>query len=218
MVLGFGKKFLFIHIPKCAGDSMRELLLSPENGGERFLGKHAGYSAAQKALEEEIERFTVFAVVRNPFDQAVSFYKHLRKPLHMTAAEIDQRYPGWDGKLLPVWASELAMTVSFPEFVRQVYTVADDTRDQAHWFRDASDWLVSSNGVIAVDRILRFENLQEDFSKLAVELGLVGELPMLGASLPPRREWDYQELYDDEARRIIGERFRPTLETFGYRF
>jgi hypothetical protein len=92
------------------------------------------------------------------------------------------------------------MTVSFPEFVRQVYSVADDSRDQAHWFRDSLDWLVSSKGEVTVDRILRFENLQEDFSHLALELGLVGEL------------------YDVEARRIIGERFRPTLETFGYRF
>jgi hypothetical protein len=218
MVLGFGKKFLFIHIPKCAGDSVREILLSPENGGERFLGKHAGYRAAEKAMEGEIERFTVFAVVRNPFDQAVSFYKHLRKPLHMSATEIDQRYPGYDGRLLPLWASELAMTVSFPEFVRDVYAVADDSRDQAHWFRDSLDWLVSSKGDVAVNRVLRFENLRADFSKFADELGLVGELPIRGASFPLRREVDYRELYDDEARRIIEERFAPTLQKFGYRF
>lgn len=218
MVLGFRKKFLFIHIPKCAGDSMRELLLSPENNGVRFLGKHAGYRAAEKAMEGEIERFTVFAVVRNPFDQAVSFYKHLRKPLHMSAAEIDQRYPGWDGKLLPLWASELAMRVEFPEFVRQVYSVADDSRDQAHWFRDSLNWLVSSKGNVAVNRVLRFENLRADFSKLADELGLVGALPFLGASFPTRSEGDYREHYDDEARRIIEERFGPTLQEFGYRF
>jgi hypothetical protein len=60
--------------------------------------------------------------------------------------------------------------------------------------------------------------LQEDYSKLAAELGLVGDLPIRGVSFPPRGETDYREHYDDEARRIIGERFRPTLEAFGYRF
>jgi|694.fasta_scaffold57030_2 hypothetical protein len=218
MIIGFKKRFLFIHIPKCAGDSMRELLLKPENSGALFLGKHAGYRGAEKAMGEAINGFTVFAVVRNPFDQAVSFYKHLRKPLHISAAEIDQQYPGRDGRLLPLWASELAMSVAFPEFVRQVYGVAGDTREQAHWFRDSLDWLVSSEGKIAADRILRFETLQEDYSKLAAELGLVGDLPIRGASFPPRGETDYREHYDDEARRIIGERFRPTLEAFGYRF
>jgi hypothetical protein len=218
MIIGFQKKFLFIHIPKCAGDSVRELLLDPANGGAQFLRKHSGFAEAERVMGGEIQKFPVFAVVRNPFDQVLSFYEHLRKPLRMTPEEIERQYPGTGGRLLPVWASELAMRLEFPDFVREVYAADPGERRQAAWFGDLLNWLKSSDGNLAPVRILRFEALQKDFSNLAVELGLAGELPWRNASRPEQEAVRYSERYDAESRRIIETRFAPTMERFGYCF
>lgn len=218
MIIGFKKKFLFIHIPKCAGDSIRELLLSSANGGSQFLRKHSANADAERMMGEEINRFTAFAVVRNPFDQVVSFYEHLRKPLRMSPEEIARQYPGTGSRLLPVWASELAMRLEFPDFVREVYPAAHDERPQAAWFGDLFSWLTSVDGNPAPVRVLRFERLREDFSKLAADLGLEGELPWRNASGDPIPRTVYRAHYDSASRGIIEARFAPTLRLFGYHF
>lgn len=105
---------------------MRELLLDHANGGAPFLRKHSGYSEAERVMGGEIQRFTVFAVVRNPFDQVLSFYEHLRKPPRMAPEEIERQYPGTGGRLLPVWTSESGMRLEFPGFVmRWILASAD---------------------------------------------------------------------------------------------
>jgi hypothetical protein len=218
MIIGFKKKFLFIHIPKCAGDSIRELLLSSANGGAQFLRKHSGNIDAERVMGEEIKRFTAFAVVRNPFDQVVSFYEHLRKPLHMSPEEIERQYPGTGSRLLPVWASELAMELDFPDFVREVYSGAHDERPQAAWFGDSLSWLTSVDGKLAPVCALRFERLREEFSKLSADLGLEGELPWRNASGDQNPRTDYRAYYDSASRGIIEARFAPTLRLFGYHF
>jgi hypothetical protein len=95
MVIGTDRKFLFIHVPKCAGESITEVLLRPENGGRMFLGKHFTYLQAADALGESIHDLYSFAVVRNPYEQVLSFYEHLRKPLFVPAEELELQYPGW---------------------------------------------------------------------------------------------------------------------------
>jgi hypothetical protein len=103
MVIGFRRRFLFVHVPRCAGESITERLLDPANGGGQFLRKHSRYAEAEQVMADEIHRFIAFAVVRNPYDQAVSFYEHLRKPLYMDAAAAEARRTfGADRTALPV--------------------------------------------------------------------------------------------------------------------
>jgi hypothetical protein len=218
MIIGFRKKFLFIHIPKCAGDSIRELLLDPANGGAQFLRKHSSYAQAEKVMGEEVKRFTAFAVVRNPFDQVLSFYEHLRKPLRLSPEEIEQQYPGTGGRLLPVWASEVAMRCEFSDFVQEVYTASTEIRQQAAWFGDMMTWLKSSDGNLAPISIVRFESLQNGFSNLAHELGLLGEIPWRNASRPQVIRAGYRKYYDFTARSVIEAHFAATIQHFGYSF
>lgn len=215
MLIGFRKKFLFIHVPKCAGESITELLVDPANGGGQFLGKHHVYAEAARVMGDDIRRFTVFAVVRNPFDQVVSFYEHLRKPLWMEAAALERQYPGSGGKLMPAWASELAMQHDFPDYVRQVYGQQQAPRGM---MRDLCAWLTDAEGGFAGIRVLRYEQLAEEFGALSRELGLEGALPWLNASRNALSGIHPRDRYDAVTRRIIEERFSRTLSRFGYAF
>lgn len=220
MIIGFRKQFLFVHIPKCAGESIQELLLEVPNAGGLFLRKHARYVDAERVLGPEIARFTAFAVVRNPYEQVVSFYDHLRKPLRMSKEQLDAQYPGSGGRLLPYWASDLAMGSEFPEFVRGAYgdDAAERQLPQAWWLADLCSWLTDSTGSIAVNRVLRHERLGDDFAMLARDLGLEGELPWRNASGPVDRRREYRSRYDQSTRKIVQGRFSRTLEQFGYEF
>jgi hypothetical protein len=210
MVISHQRKLLFIHIPKCAGESITEWLLAPQNCGTLFLRKHDRYADAEQVMGGELNGYLTFSVVRNPFEQVLSFYEHLRKPLHVSKEDLERQYPGSDGRL--------AMEMDFPDYVRTVYAASSRQKRNAAWFDDMLTFLSGIDGRPAVFRILRFENLPEDIGRLAADTGLLGQLPFRNASTTPRTVNAYQARYDGSSRRIIEAWFAPTLQRFGYCF
>ncbi|PRQ08460.1 sulfotransferase family 2 domain-containing protein [Enhygromyxa salina] len=71
------------------------------------------------------------------------------------------------------------------------------------------------DGELAVDHVLRFEQLGEDFAALATKLEFPGALPHVNASSRGRR---YREAYDAQTRARVSERFAPDLAAFSYEF
>jgi hypothetical protein len=217
MVIGFRRRFLFIHVPKCAGESIAAILRNEANGGVQLDRKHATWSDAKAILGEDLASFTTMAAVRNPFDQVVSFYEHLRKPLWLDAAAIERQFPGTGGRIMPVWASELAIELEFPAWVRRVYSSAAPETDR-RIFADLGRWLSGGDGRIAVQRILRYERLAEDWADTARELGLQGDLPHENASRRDRGPYAYRARYDTATRAIVENHFAATLAAFSYAF
>lgn len=218
MVISFKKKFVFIHIPKCAGESITELLLNPLNGGAQFMLKHSTFSDAERILGNDMNNFKIFTVVRNPFEQVVSFYEHLRKPLYMDLSEIEKQYPGSHGRLTPLWASDLAIRLNFNDYVREVYTGANAPK---RIMQDGYHWVTTISGKIMNCRILRFEQLTQDFQILADELGLEGELLRRNTSyygFQAKTFTDYRKYYNQTSRGIIEICHAKGLKEFNYQF
>jgi hypothetical protein len=66
-----------------------------------------------------------------------------------------------------------------------------------------------------MDRIMRFENLGEDFRAVCQKLGISSSpLPAYNRSTRD----DYAQYYDDELRELVEQRFAAEIEHFGYRF
>jgi hypothetical protein len=97
------KKFIFIHVPKTGGVAMLDYLnrvsdiekvqdLKDKRGDVRtgWDDNHYYYSTTMQTLEAvypniDFADYSVFGVVRNPFDRMVSMYLHrLRKPKYNT--------------------------------------------------------------------------------------------------------------------------------------
>jgi hypothetical protein len=76
------------------------------------------------------------------------------------------------------------------------------------------DW-ISLNGNIAVDAVLKMENLEKDFENVRWLLGL----PSGGL---PCRNWKfhmhYSYYYDKATRRLVGEYYERDIAAFDYRF
>jgi hypothetical protein len=74
-------------------------------------------------------------------------------------------------------------------------------------------------GALAVDRVLRFERLSEDFAAVWNELGLPGDasLPRAKAATRPRGE-PYAAYYDHASRQRVANLFQAAITDFGYEF
>ncbi len=200
-MISFQKRFLFVHIPKTAGNSIQTILRhysedeivalrAEQNGIERFglrnphykIKKHSTLAEYRAALGgERFRDLYKFTCVRNPWDRMVSYY--------FGAA---QRPEAWDRK-------------EFKKLILKALSITDYLR------LDKGEADPFGN----VDYTMRFENLAGEFRTVSARLGIPdAPLPKYNRS---HRE-HYSKYYDAELRELIRKRFAPEIERFGYAF
>ena len=200
-MISFQKRFLFVHIPKTAGNSIQSVLRDysedelvalrgEQDGVERFglrnpkyqIKKHSTLAEYRAALgEREFGNLYKFTCVRNLWDRMVSYY--------FTPT---QKAEAWDRK-------------KFRKIISRALSVADYLRVN----KGEGDPFGN------VDYVMRFENLTDDFRTVCAALGISPKtLPKYNRS---NRE-HYSKYYDDELRELVRERFAAEIESFGYTF
>jgi hypothetical protein len=217
MLLSHRYRFLFVHIAKTGGTSVRAAFnrlrwqdpmyyltwpchrlshLTGHRTATKFP-RHARVIAAQEMLPEDyFASLFKFAFVRNPWDLQVSSFHHIRRERPHLLGEHD----------------------TFDKFLRwkvdreRPYQYHIDTSIQLQ-----SDYLVDLHGRIIVDYIGHYERLSEDFAAVCSRIGL------RGLSLPHERraadrDRDYRRYYSDETAELVARHFSRDIEVLGYRF
>jgi len=80
-----------------------------------------------------------------------------------------------------------------------------------------SKFILDKNKNLLVNEIIRFENLDSDFKKIAAKLRLKKGLPHANKS-KNIEERGYQEVYCKESKKIIADLYADDIELLGYRF
>jgi hypothetical protein len=162
--------FIFIHIPKTGGTSVKEHLrqyredtdvhvdrpadadpLGSPNGVA--LKKHSSAVQVRKALgRPEYDNFFKFCVVRNPFVRTMSLFRFLKF-----------NFRSWPRADLMEDINTLEEFVASPLF--RTSGPGGIVSPQVHWLTDKS-------GVSCVDFIARVESIEEDFSAIKSRLAL----------------------------------------------
>ena len=217
MLVSYSHRFIFIHVGKTGGMSMREVLLPFCTEPEKFkirrppklkddqpnpmyavwetLLLHAKARDVQKELPPEVfNSFFKFAFVRNPWDLQVSMYHFvLREPEAPRHAEVKA-------------------CGSFDAFVEWVVKTADPYPKGITKLQ--SEMLADSQGKLLVDFIGYYETLSADYSRVCEKVGIDAPLPHLNKSVHK----DYRSYYNDRTRALIAEHFKSDIELFGYSF
>ena len=210
MLLSTEKRFIFVHVPKTAGTSVTTMLAPycvrpertdfrrllsrlpvPEDPHKAFLRKHdKAWWLKLKLPSEMFDNYLKFAVVRNPFDYAVSYYFYTRR--NVTHSR-----------------HKMAMRSSFSEYLRAMGRKNRLTAVTQH------SWLTDFSGrSVLVDRILRFETLHADLSALCGELGIPMNMPHANSSSHAH----YSTYFSAQDRAFAERLFARDLEMFGYSF
>jgi hypothetical protein len=198
MPISHEHKAIFIHIPKTAGTSIETVL------GVRGDNKQVDYSiffghdlqhltAAELARHERMpqgvfESYFKFAVVRNPWDRVVSEYMYCPDDY------------GEDHR------AGLRM------FLEDRFSRPEGPG--VH-LRPQIDYVTDEQGRTMVDKIVRFENLEEDLEEVWRVLG------MEGVELPVRKtteHYHYSTYHSRRSRHLVSELYAEEIERFGYEF
>ena len=78
-------KFIFIHIPKSAGISVRTAL-----GGAR-MGNHENAPSLERRYPDLLGKYFIFTFVRNPWDRVVSAYLYNLKMSNTNSSQHDRK-------------------------------------------------------------------------------------------------------------------------------
>lgn len=105
--------------------------------------------------------------------------------------------------------------MSFQEFVRAVASIPAEDADEH--FRTQADYITNSSGRIAIDFVGRYENLEDDFAKVAREIGLPPQTTLHLLQANPTRI-DLMDYYTTETRALVEKRYAQDIELFDYRF
>jgi hypothetical protein len=200
-MISLQKRFLCVHIPKTAGNSIQSVLRDysedqlvalrkEQDGIERFglrnpnykVKKHSMLSEYHDALgDEQFRKLYKFTCVRNPWDRMVSYY------------------------FTPTQNSDTWNRKKFHGIISKAVSVADYLR-----LHDGEE-----DPFANVDYIMRFESLADDFRAVCTAIGISPvTLPQYNRS---NRE-HYSKYYDDELRDFVRSRFAAEIERFDYTF
>ncbi|MCY1390125.1 Sulfotransferase family protein [compost metagenome] len=183
---------LFIHIPKCAGNSICSALF------EGWYPGHLPLYWYQLQFPEEFSQSFKFAFVRDPLERAYSAYVYLKDNPQgrrdVPAQQMLGRYRDFD------------------QFVSK-WLDADNVRRILH-FTPQVDFLVDSMGHLAMDFIGYQENLDQDFETVCRHFGLQLQLPHINAS--KRSGEAAQACCSVRTRRLVRRVYQRDYELLGY--
>ncbi len=217
MILSLKHNFLFVHIAKTGGTSVRDALrplrfrepwypvqflcsrlssLSGHRLGVKFP-RHARIVAAREMLPADVfAQLFKFAFVRNPWDLQVSSWHHLRRERPQLVAHVD----------------------NFGDFLR--WKLDPERPWQYHVdtsIEQQSEYLIGLHGELLVDFVGRHERLAEDFAHVCRSIGIHRpELPHRRRAHD--RDADWRRYYDDALAEAVARHFAADIEMFGYRF
>ncbi len=229
MILSHKYKFIFIKTAKTAGTSI-EVFLSGHCGPSDILTPIAppveghqprNYEGFINPVPEILERpGRLFSALRHTITSREKFYNHMpaslvqkRVPVRVWNSYFKfcvERNP-WDKVLshYHMHAARKGGSLSLDEYLAR-------GRFPINYFR----YTDRSGSKIIVDRVLRYENLLaelgEVFSQLQIRFD--GTLGVAAKSKYRSDRRPYQQVFNDEQRKIVEKAFAKEIELYGYRF
>lgn len=218
MLISRSHKFVFIHIFKTAGTSVRTIfypysrpmdwlvyhkntrillskIIGEKNYHRKLIPAATGFKKHSRAIEafeylgeKKYKEYFSFAFVRNPYDWMVSLYFFVKRSKNHDDHKI-------------------ANTLPFADFVK--HQIANKISLQ-------SEFVTDQEGKLIVDFIGKFEQLEEDLHLICKKLHIPFEgLPHKNVS-DGRKQKAFGEFYTSESRVLMQDYFKEDFERFNY--
>lgn len=203
--------FWFVDIPRTSSSSIRAQL------GERFGIGHGKLNipekdkATEQIFEDHLtavemrdilgvelwEKIFTFTVVRNPWERILSLYMYMRK----NTSAVDD--------------------LTFEQFVKRIHQERMSPGSTIFTYRPLTrtclEFISDENGKIIVDKIVRFENRQDELPEIGQQIGCP-ELGSLKINSARPQKSRYQDSYTDELRDLVAEIYAQDIDYFDYSF
>jgi hypothetical protein len=203
------RRFAFIHIPKTGGKSINRTLMRHmgdqyEFGPTQKMSKNLAAGVMEMVGSPAWEETLSIALVRNPWDRAVSSYFYSRSP---DAQQYD--------RVLAEKMHQITGSVnpSFEHFAAGIHANRGWHRHY-HWYPQVNHLYL--DGQCLVSRIERFEKMKRAWNSIKYYAGLPERVSL--PHLHKSAHTHYADYYTPALRDAIGEVYADDISYFGYSF
>jgi hypothetical protein len=233
MIISLNKRYVFVHIHKCAGTSIEvalakslkhnDIVLGSTKSGEKYqeffkrsigLNKHSTALEARGFLGDAMyAKFFKFAFVRHPVDRLHSLYSYALKLAHDAELTDDERrnfdangkWPDRPPFRYKAVAAALE-SKSFSDFALHPLTWAD-AGAQPQW-----QSVCNAQGDLIVDFVGKVESIEQDFTHICEKLEVTVPLEVRNSSHEKKSSHELSSL----ALSTVQDRFARDFALFGY--
>jgi len=199
VIISDKQKFIFIHVIKTAGTSIREAI-TPNIKEHTIM---SGHHSIKEIWKDKYKDYFKFAFIRNPWDRMVSNYFYFRRT---------NKSKHWFTKAFNSCDEFLNGFDKFDKF-QAIYP-------QSYWLENENgdvktEYLSSEDGNIKMDFIGKFENLQNDFDYICNKINV----PL--TKLPHMKETNYKHYstyYNDKSIEKVANFYKKEIELGDYKF
>lgn len=217
MIISHKHKFIFIHIPKCAGSTITYSLLNnlyfelPRKDDWRYnelstKTAEVFQTNPKQGNSANLKQHDTFKTINDYYKKNKlninSYFKFsfMRNPWERRVSQYK-----YAKKMAEQTGADWAMEISLMSF----YEFITDRNDSQ------LNWVNNKKNSVAVDFLSSSRNLQEDFNIICDKIGIPKQkLPHKNAT----KHKHYTEYYNDETRQIIAEKCAKDIEYFNYKF
>jgi hypothetical protein len=211
MIISHKHRYVFVELPLTGSTAISTELRESYNGVP-ILFKHATYLDFLRTAKPDEKSYFAFSCIRNPLDQVVSHYFKC-KTNHQNKFTDPAKATRYKGIYHRIFANADQKRFRF---------IRDNDADFATYFLKFyklpyGNWSVLSHK--RFDDVIRFENMQEDFSRILRRIGVEQKRPLPIKNKTSGREADIDQYYSrpeviQRAKSVFG----PFMELWGYSF
>ena len=208
-MINFIKQFIFIHIPKTGGSTIKSHLRSFRGNTNVIMHPHILDYIGKLP---ETSDFFKFTCVRNPWELVVSRYFYRLKLIEN--AKGNSRVKNPDATFDEFVKNEEIFINSFKSWVSpksEAFKMYEEGKSCGSQY----DLISDSDGKILMDKIIRYENFQNELGEFLLSMGLFNDASF---HLNKSEHEKYQNYYTAETRNIIAKRFEKDIDYFKYTY
>lgn len=208
MIVNSRYRFVFVHVPKAAGTSVREGLGRLPGNRPRWTARTKHETLADfdrlvsarlgvfgRLLHRAPATYFRFCFVRNPWDRMVSLHRYL----------------------LAHHAARLGLVNSSLADLLERLEQGDPAICALHSMRPQADFITTPSGRLLIDFVGHYEYLSEDFAAVLARLRCP-PVTLAHANRSRHSGHDYRSEFDERSHDIVARRFADDIRHFGYVF
>ena len=177
----------FVHIPKCAGSSIKHTL---KEHFPKSIDTHFHHGIGNKNLKT----YWSFAVFRNPYDRALSMYNEVWNVLQTKPKTLE--------KITKFSALDIQQNLTFDKFVMEWF---NQTINGIKPSKQQIKYISDDSGII-VDKVIPYTRLAEHWPEIEDRCGKTMPLPNL-------RVGKYRSIvWDAATKKVINEYYRQDIQ------
>lgn len=210
-LISYHKKFIFFHLYKCGGNSLRKLLNQSDSHATEWGGVHGLPEDVRNHYlkEDKLEvfnNFYKFTFIRNPYDFMVSTYFYGKSyPNHFMHNDIINNNMTME-EFVPYY-----MNIRLQHQNPSIRPIGSNKVVTFH------DWLVDKEGNDIMDYVGKLETMDDDIKLIFLKLNIpISKAPTVNVN--PNRDKNYRKYYTDKSRAMVEGAFHWSLNKFNYTF